>query len=220
MPDNSYQSLQQEVSSLRAEIRFFRKLCSNPDLPGRTPIVIYSAWVEEQKQLKRGTQRIEDENFVKDDLVMVYRGNIAAGAGISEQSVSDNLRKLDDAGILKKKIVSKSDGVEIKKEMYIRIEPETMRHPESLVVETNYGGRREKKQFIEVQAHVPEQCNDCQSENIEPVVQTVCHDCGTVKRIPSITKIISVESGVSYVNKFKPIPRRKNHVNKEAIAIG
>lgn len=183
--------LRQENAYLRAVIHFFEKLISNPNLPGKLADVAYATWKAERDAAKKRPNDCPMPGT--EGMHQVYRADIAKYSGVSEQTVSDDLKKLDYAQAIKKKIVMTCENGETKRELYLKTEVILERHPETIGIEgLNYGGKRIKKKPI-LEAPLPEECPDCQSVDLEPKPVVVCHTCGSVTRVPFHIRNISNE---------------------------
>lgn len=182
--DKEVKRLNDKVRTLENRIAFFEALISNPNLPGKCADVLYATVYQVEIEQEKYPDRQSIGGGTR-----VYRGNVAECSGTSPQTVTDCWKKMHDGYIIAKDtrpIISEHG--EIKKETFISVDPCVYDNPAAFHMDRNYGGERDKKVVVVVEAEIPEKpCVSCESEK-PPFIQVVatCTTCGDSRNLPYV----------------------------------
>lgn len=169
-------STQRELlAEANSELFWVQSLMGNKNLNGNQKSVLYACY------------QLTSQGKMRDDgLVRMFRGAIAARAGVSLHTATNTVKKLSESGNLRRNVSFNTDGqAGLEKELYVAIPDVVLQNPGGIVVRTEEkrGGKIDR---------VIETCKHCGSDHI----YTVCGGCATVLQEDDIIEVL--ESTIEY----------------------
>lgn len=149
------------LAETTSELYWVQSLLANANLNGNQTRVLYAV-----HQLRSvGKERT-------DGMVRMFRGAIAARAGVSIRTVSATVKKLADSGNLKRDVVCHGGGDDfIEKELFLDIPESVLKFPSGITIiqddDSSWGGARIRT------------CRSCGSTELQEIHHFVCTCCGT-----------------------------------------
>ena len=155
---------EEKAADLACELVWMQGIIANPAMQGSTQTVLIGTHLAIKKSQAQGFPR-------RNNLIRVYREDVARFAGCSPQTVSDQQKKLFENGLLAREVISIAHDDKFDKALYVGLPEIVMDHPEQAEITTaKQGGAR-----------IPT-CSSCGGANILKQLRFVCGDCGSVMK--------------------------------------
>lgn len=153
---------EEKAAELAAELYWQQGVISNRELQGGTKAYLVGVKLAIGESMRRG-------NPVIDGKVLTPRERIAHYSGLSVDSVSSQGKTAEANGLIERKVVSASDGEQVKKVVYLAIPAQVLKNPSGIAVTTvRHGGARVAT------------CPNCHTETLRKTVTFTCTGCGEV----------------------------------------